>query len=367
MSVRIYTLAKELNLENKVVVDACSKAGITGKGSALASLTDEQADQVRAVLKSGAAAPAAPAEEPAGAPSAAKASALLRGRRTAKPSARPTTRPQQESDAPLRREDYVAPAAGGKVRTLGESAAKTPAEKKNGDAAKPAAKAGPSIKLAPMPEVEQPAENKSAANEPAPQKPDIRLPADAIRAGRMGSKPLDEELKKHEPKTTSKKKTSSRGGADQPPAPPVEPGSEKPGQRDRRKVNVEEEKEREKRSMLGGREQRQLRRKRRTGRGGDDEPMRRRGPRRIKRTGANTAAPRKGKVTLELPCTVRTFSEAVGVPSMTVLRELIGLGVMANINATLDDEMAELLAEQLGADIEFRHAVNLEDDLLASI
>ncbi|MCG8584882.1 MAG: translation initiation factor IF-2 N-terminal domain-containing protein, partial [Pirellulales bacterium] len=52
---------------------------------------------------------------------------------------------------------------------------------------------------------------------------------------------------------------------------------------------------------------------------------------------------------------------------MTVLRELIGLGVMANINATLDDEMAELLAEQLGADIEFRHAVNLEDDLLASI
>ena len=41
MAVRIYTLAKELNLDSKVLVEICDKAGITGKGSALASLSDE--------------------------------------------------------------------------------------------------------------------------------------------------------------------------------------------------------------------------------------------------------------------------------------------------------------------------------------
>ncbi len=40
MPIRIYTLAKQLKLDNKVLADMCTRAGITGKGSALASLTD---------------------------------------------------------------------------------------------------------------------------------------------------------------------------------------------------------------------------------------------------------------------------------------------------------------------------------------
>ena len=391
MSVRIYSLAKELNLENKVVVEACTQAGISGKGSALASLTDEEAGKVREVLKGGASASKAEVatkaenatkaasathaedESSAGAPSAAKALGMLRGHRTARPSARPITRPQKQKsapepvdpNAPMRREDYVAPAGGsGKVRTLGD---KPSTEKKNGDAVKSAPRTGPSIKLAPLPNAEQPTESKPAANEPAPQKPDIRLPADAIRAGRMGSKPLAaDELKKHEPKKPAKKSAASRGPG-LPPIPPAEPGSGKPLQRDwRGKSAADNETDRKKTSVLGGREQRQLGRKRRPS-GGDDDQVRRRGRRRIKRTGANTAAPRKSNVTIELPCTVRSFSEALGIPSMAVLRELIALGVMSNINAKLDDEMAELLAEQLGAEAKFRHAVDIEDDLLAAI
>ena len=57
----------------------------------------------------------------------------------------------------------------------------------------------PSIKLAPMPVVQQP----SAApkpEEPAPQKPDIKLPLDAIRASKAGAKPLQEHLRKQEQK-----------------------------------------------------------------------------------------------------------------------------------------------------------------------
>ena len=34
--------------------------------------------------------------------------------------------------------------------------------------------------------------------------------------------------------------------------------------------------------------------------------------------GVSTAAPRKGDVAVEIPCTVRTFSEAVGVSAASI-------------------------------------------------
>ena len=49
-----------------------------------------------------------------------------------------------------------------------------------------------------MPTVKQPPAAKS--NEPAPQKPDLKLPLDAIRAGRSGATPLSEHIRKHEEK-----------------------------------------------------------------------------------------------------------------------------------------------------------------------
>ena len=50
LPIRIYALAKQLNLDSKVLVDICTKAGVTGKGSALASLTDEELAKVTAFL-----------------------------------------------------------------------------------------------------------------------------------------------------------------------------------------------------------------------------------------------------------------------------------------------------------------------------
>ncbi len=52
MPIRIYALAKELKIDNKILVDICTKAGITGKGSALASLTDEEAAKLKAYMSS---------------------------------------------------------------------------------------------------------------------------------------------------------------------------------------------------------------------------------------------------------------------------------------------------------------------------
>ena len=49
--IRIYALAKDLEVDSKDLVDICTKAGITGKGSALASLSDDEADKVKAFLR----------------------------------------------------------------------------------------------------------------------------------------------------------------------------------------------------------------------------------------------------------------------------------------------------------------------------
>src|SRR5439155_19979327 len=40
--IRIYELAKDLKLDSKELVEFCNKAGIPGKGSALASLEDDE-------------------------------------------------------------------------------------------------------------------------------------------------------------------------------------------------------------------------------------------------------------------------------------------------------------------------------------
>ena len=53
LPIRIYALAKELQIDNKKLVDICTRAGITGKGSALASLTDEEVVRLKAFMAGG--------------------------------------------------------------------------------------------------------------------------------------------------------------------------------------------------------------------------------------------------------------------------------------------------------------------------
>ena len=47
MAVRIYTLAKDLKIDSKELVELCTRAGIQDKGSALASMTDEEVAKLK--------------------------------------------------------------------------------------------------------------------------------------------------------------------------------------------------------------------------------------------------------------------------------------------------------------------------------
>jgi len=375
LPVRIYALAKQLKIDHKSLIDICKKVGITVKGSALASLSDDEVAVVKSYLSGGKAAGAAGP--------------------TAAPEAQATAAGGTISSAGVvRREDYIAPAGTvpKKVPVLAKKperlqppkdrppepkeAGTPPLEKTEKEEKKKPEKperTAPAIKLAPVPKAQQPTPPPKP-QEPAPQKPDIKLPADAIRASKAGSKPLSEHLRKQE----QKRKAAARKTSPREPSKPAQPADDAattlPGkERGRRGARAPAKEEEEFGVTLGGREQRQLKRKRvasarRRRVVDDDESQAPAQPsRRLKRTGSVcTAAPRKSSVVVELPCTVRTFSEALGLPAQGVLSKLLELGIMSNIAASLDRDTAELLAEGLGVPVEFREQVDLEQRLLSA-
>jgi translation initiation factor IF-2 len=392
LPIRIYALAKELKLDSKELVDICTKAGVTGKGSALASLTDEEMTRVTAYISGGKAArpggPAAPSRrtETSAAPTAFRREDYIAPGGTV-PGKIPVLPPKPERPSPLKKkpeETTPSPFAPQeqKERPKGvEKAKEKPKEKdkdKEREKEREDREKGPSIKLAPLPPASRlPQRLKSA--EPTPQKPDIRLPRDAIRAGKAGTKPLSEHIRKHEQKRIAAEaaKTSPRKGP--PPAKglplPGEPptGRERPRRGGRAPALPKDE---EGAPTLGGREQRQLKRKkaatvrrRKPEEGGEEEGGARLGRRRthIRRTGTNTAAPRRENVVVVLPCTVRSFSEAIGVPARDILAKLLELGTMSSIAATLDPEMAELLAAELGVQVTFHRELGLEQKVLQEL
>lgn len=239
----------------------------------------------------------------------------------------------------------------GGTSTSGGQEAAQKAERK-----KPRSKAEPPrprlVRLAPMP-TPRPAPVPRHA-EPAAQKPEIRLTSDAIRASRMGAMPLADHLRQQEEKRKGKKKEKEGGkeGAVLPVLP-------------RRKGRHKED-EHETPEQVAAK----AKRKKEVVRIKEDEEVEvettKVQPTRLRRTrSVSTAAPRKSSVVLELPCTVRSFAEALGLSAQKILAKLFEMGTMANINSTLDDETAGLLAAELGAEVTFKSAVDPQEKIEA--
>jgi translation initiation factor IF-2 len=393
LAVRIYALAKELKLDSKELVDICTKAGFPGKGSALASLTDEEAEKVKQFMKGGSpkgksatAAPPMP-QRPADPARTTKMPVIVTPKpapmrpKSAAPE-EPTASPAEEHQisasatataidpveaaprgpgplaAAVRRDDYIGPGTmTGKVPTVG-SEAKAPVRRKgNGSAA--TERARPAIKLAPMPKQAKPV-GGPASTEPPAQKPDMKLPADVMGAGKLGSKPLAAHLRRHEKSLeVDRDKRAGKPTREVAEAAPATRGRPRRGA----KVAGEEE-TKEGRPILGGREQRQLERRRNAPRVDGEEAPVRQYTRKLKRAGANTAAPRKDRVTVYLPCTVRELSEAAGIQAAQIQRVLMNEGVMATITAVIDPALAELVAAELDLNVDFQQAVSAEDQMV---
>jgi translation initiation factor IF-2 len=388
VSIRIYALAKELGIENKELVDACDRAGIKGKGSALASLNEEEVSRIKSFLAE--TKPASPAEtreapqRPQNISSQRRPPVLTTKPKKSTVSAGPLssktpmgskaplpTKPVAEHQAPrtatppmaagpvakqveaetltpeVVRRDSIVPKSDGPIRNLD-------ARRRNRDSNEKTSREvqrkrpGLNVKVAAMPDVEQPTARKTSDTAKV-HKPDISLTRDAMekKVRAAGSAPLS-----HLTDTTKRK--------------------EKKKPRDREEIERDEEAARgkSKRPRVVAKEDlgnvRQTGRRRVRTRGDDEREFRpSRGPRR--KSGKNTAAPRKENVVVQLPCSVRTFSEATGVSAGQILKAMMELGTMANINAELDEETTQMLVDQLGLQVELHQAESLEQSLIDSL
>ncbi len=438
-----------MKVESKVLVQACKKAGLKGKGSALASLSDDEVEQVTQLLRESKPKPSpktAPEVDPNAAPVRRPSASTPSGRvpvlkpstpkkrpvekkppkkeevpetpsKEETPPIKPTVTPTEgEEKPPEKKEPAEAPAAK-KTETEGapEKQAKSkppgkpkievtptaptgsiqrddyvgkkgqqekvpvlrgrksPPREEEREESRPSGggKQGPSVRLAPMPSA-KPTKKEKAKKEPAPQKPDIKLPLDAIRAAAKGAaRPLDEHIRQHEQKQKKKKEGGEvtkpgrgRGGKPMQPSDLLEEKEKATKKRSRKGKMPRDENQlvgRGRKKHSGGRRFRQES-------GTEDFSGPPRQLRRLRRTGTtNSAAPRKSNIVIQLPCTVKQFAEMTGVSVANVQKKLLEMGLVLNINASLDYEAAELLASELDLKAEVRPEQSLEQRVVTSI
>ncbi|MDR0522655.1 MAG: translation initiation factor IF-2 [Planctomycetaceae bacterium] len=223
------------------------------------------------------------------------------------------------------------------------------------------------IHLAPLPKGASAPQPKS--KEPEAMKPDMKLPPELLKKKNVAQS-IEEHIKKHEERIRQKeedrklresgKKTAGTGR--------TVAGTGKSGRDfdDRKKHGK------------GGHDAADVftpdKKRRRSG------PNRRHNeddgdvvlPRQLKRQkvhgkSVNTAAPRKGDIVIQLPCTVKQFAEQTGLSLAVVIRKLLEIGMPMTLNSQLDREASELLAEACSISVAVRDQVTLEDKLVSAL
>jgi len=382
VSVRIYKLARDQNVDSKDLVDVCAQLGIDVKNH-MSAISEEDAARLLAAMKN-------------------------RGVRATPAATGPTGSSAPPTATPIRREDYI-PASGiaGKVPELGRPAKPAEEPKKTGDvpATRPKGRPVPRmIARAPQLKPLAPLKPEPAAPEPPKaQKPLMSLSPAALRVTpkekdrpaappavppTAPAKPAAPAAPAAEAKPAAKP-TGPRAAPATPGRPPGEVPARRPIKGKPARV-AEAEGDEEARhhghraGAVAGREERQKRRGRRAverkqpGEGEDltrtlidDEPepavsRRQRIRNRMAAAGAGVARP--AHLVLQSPVTVRSLSETAGIKANDILRKLMmSMNVMVNINSAIDDDTAHLIAMEFGVDLEIRKAQDIEQQVAASV
>ena len=80
------------------------------------------------------------------------------------------------------------------------------------------------------------------------------------------------------------------------------------------------------------------------------------------------APSRKAHAEIEPPITVRNLSEVTGIRANDLIKRMMNsLGQLVSINATLDEESAQMLALEFGVELEVVHERTAEDDLVDAL
>jgi translation initiation factor IF-2 len=92
----------------------------------------------------------------------------------------------------------------------------------------------------------------------------------------------------------------------------------------------------------------------------DQRQARQDGPRREQRQQAPVQP--TGPVSVESGLSVRDLSQALGVPMPNIIKVLMGLGQMRTATQSLSDEEVELIAAEVGREVQIKHAADEEEE-----
>ncbi|MBR4832800.1 MAG: translation initiation factor IF-2, partial [Thermoguttaceae bacterium] len=287
----------------------------------------------------------------------------------------------------MKRPPMITPPHGDRMRVFEQ-----PRKPKKDDGSTPrqnAPKPSVTIHLAPLPQ-QAPKPIKKATNEPAPQKPEMRLPPEVIRAAARGTRPLTEHIREQEERRRQSELSKTKENKDGRKAGDSTVRDASRGRDDRKIGDVRRggfgdstgsdfgaSKNRGK--GKGGKDRGETEgradMRNSTRRGGnqrfrdDDDsyrPMRSKGNRKDKGAASAVTAPRKGDVVIETPCTVKQFAETTGTSVAVVIKKLMELGYMFTLNHSFDAEVAELLVVALDLKATVKKEATLEEQYVDS-
>lgn len=250
---------------------------------------------------------------------------------------------QQGYAADVRKQDHVGP-----MRQIADRVNNRGGGEPEGERQRPAPGG---ILLASVPQHTQLRQRKST--EPAPMKPDEKLPAKLLKssnAAELVKAHIRTHAEKQKKKEIERKSLEGKGKV----------------RGDKRRVNNETDVN----AVFEANKRKRLKANRRSSRSDDYDGVV--SPRSLQRKRSrgkslvNTAAPRKSDIVIQLPCSIKQFAEITGLSVSAVLRKMLEMGVMSNINAMLDRESAELLMTAFDLQAALRDEVTLEGQLVAA-
>jgi len=425
LKIRIFALAKELDIDSKLLIDYCAKAGITIKNSALASISPEERDRVLGLMQSSnspatATAKVAPAvSAPAMASRDPVAELAIKSRPIRVMGAKPPLmvprsrvveaeppKVDVEEAAPVEAEqdnplEPVEPPVAAVVVDQKPDEPEIMTETASADVpeVKPAVEPpvtttksrvvpADSDKLAPVP----PASPRSDLTAPSLPQKSMRVMVSRGTADVGGAKgaagapikrsksagPIIAEIPRFKAPPSTKvpkpeeaapqrpdKRFNADGPAKETPLGPLV--RKRPDSTVKKKVGDEEPDDGKVKKHLGGasiQETRNQRRKVSLKDADEEEDRGGRGPRvRPKPHRRSGPIPLKSTAELELPLTVRSLSEGIGRPAKAIMQILAHRGDMVTINSALDEDVAIEVCLELGVDLQIRREKTIEDEV----
>ena len=349
---RVYELARELNMTNKMLLDKIGPLDL-GFNSHMSTLDDGVEVRIRQFLQGG---PAPDLEE-----KRVKPTVIRRRRKVVEPTVAQEAAAAEpaETAANEKAGQAAAPAEEPQAAETVEAEASAPAAAEpQVEEAQEAAPAPEAETTAPAPEAEAPeaTADKAAAPAEAPKEAPAKTVAKPKKKKREAAAKI---IKLPEPVPEPELPTEAQPAAQPEPAPAEPSKDERPKKKGKKKAAAEDESLQDKRfvkkkisfrrkEVVEGADlysDRQRPRKGRKGAKAKAAPM-------AQKTQITTAKAIKRRIKIDETIVLSDLAKRMGIKAAEMIAKLFGLGVMVTVNQTIDYDTAALVAAEFGYEVE---------------